>query len=419
METFCSDNRKDDGNSNCCVCLSGKFTHIDEINENSILSLKLDIDAIFKNICYKLNQITQQQPNDLLNIKTTILPDFFVDRVIKISNMNYLADAVEKKTKVGGGSIRGLNSVDIKGGNAVNVAYCLARLGVKVDLFTVADEVGYSILDTVFKKFSSQVRLHVKNGKHGLTTIFEFTDSSFSVSNVMLSDVGDNSNFGPESIESANDGNDDGVLSVLSSSSAVVLTNWASNLKGTDLLKYVFKNSANSLHFLDPADITERREEFIRDIKNHSKLIDLLAINENELLQIMCALSNTGDTIPISLDKGNTDSITPLNLCKYAMFLSNLFKINLCIHTMIGSVWSDGCKIVFVNSIPPSKINIVSGAGDSWDSAFLFGQLLDFTDEERLCFANLFAFLYLENVYNDAPSLLDIVNYICNYYIRV
>ncbi|MDP8907324.1 MAG: carbohydrate kinase family protein [Thermoproteota archaeon] len=419
METFCSDNRKDDGNSNRCICLSGKFTRIDEINENSFLSSKLDIDVTFKNICFKLNQITQQQPNDLLNIKITILPDFFVDRIIKISNMNYLADAVEKKIKVGGGSIRGLNSVDIKGGNAVNVAYCLARLGVKVDLFTVADEVGYSILDTVFKKFSSQVRLHVKNGKHGLTTIFEFTDSSFSVSNVMLSDVGDNSNFGPESIESANDGDDDSVLSVLSSSSAVVLTNWASNLKGTDLLKYVFKNSANSLHFLDPADITERREEFIRDIKNHSQLIDLLSINENELLQIMCALTNTGDTIPISLDKGNTGSITPLNLCKYAMFLSNIFKINLCIHTMIGSVWSDGCKIVFVNSIPPSKINIVSGAGDSWDSAFLFGHLLDFTDEERLCFANLFAFLYLENVYNDAPSLLDIVNYIRNYYIRV
>jgi ribokinase len=417
LETFYSDNdRKNGGDSNYCICFYGGFTRIDGINEDSFLSSKLGVNTIFKNIYYKLNQIMQQQPNNLLNIKITILPDFFVDRVIKISNMNYLADAVEKKIKVGGGSIRGLSSVDIKGGNAVNVAYCLARLGVKVDLFTVADEVGYSILDTVFKKFSSQVRLHIKNGKHGLTTIFEFTDSSFSVSNVMLSDVGDNSNFGPESIESANGGGDDDVLSVLSSSSAVVLTNWASNLKGTELLKFVFKNSANSLHFLDPADITERREEFIRDIKNHSKLIDLLSINENELLQIMRALSNTGDIIPISLDRGNTDSITPLNLCKYAMFLSNLFKINLCIHTMIGSVWSDGCKTVFVNSIPPSKINIVSGAGDSWDSAFLFGHLLDFTDEERLCFANLFAFLYLENAYNDAPSLFDIVNYICNYY---
>jgi sugar/nucleoside kinase (ribokinase family) len=84
---------------------------------------------------------------------------------------------------------------------------------------------------------------------------------------------------------------------------------------------------------------------------------------------------------------------------------------------MIGSAWSDGCKAVFVDSMPPSKINIVSGAGDSWDSAFLFGHLMNFTDEEKLCFANLVAFLYLENVYGDQPSLLDILDYIYNSYL--
>ena len=112
--------------------------------------------------------------------------------------MDNLTEIIENKIRVGGGSVRGLNSVDIKGGNAVNVAYCLARLGAKVDLFTVADKIGYSVLNSTFKKFNSQVNLHIKNGKHGLTTIFEFTNPSFAVSNVMLSDVGDNSNFGPE-----------------------------------------------------------------------------------------------------------------------------------------------------------------------------------------------------------------------------
>ena len=74
----------------------------------------------------------------------------------------------------------------------------LQGLGAKVDLFTVADKIGDSILNSAFKKFNSQVNLHIKNGKHGLTTIFEFTNPSFSISNVMLSDVGDNCNFGPE-----------------------------------------------------------------------------------------------------------------------------------------------------------------------------------------------------------------------------
>jgi sugar/nucleoside kinase (ribokinase family) len=82
----------------------------------------------------------------------------------------------------------------------------------------------------------------------------------------------------------------------------------------------------------------------------------------------------------------------------------------------MGSVWSNGKNAVFVKSNPPSKIKIVSGAGDSWDSAFLFGHLLNFTNEEKLCFANLFAFLYLENSYNDPPSLQDIVNYIHDNY---
>jgi ribokinase len=401
LETFYSNRHT---LNNYYICINGEFANKVEVSEKQFFSSKIDTDLIFKNIYYKLNEILKSS----IDIKITVLPDFFIDRIIQISNMDNLTRVMEKKIKVGGGSIRGLSSVDIKGGNAVNVAYCLARLGVKVDLITIADEMGYSILNTVFKKFDSQVHLHIKKGKHGLTTSFEFTDHYFSVSNVMLSDVGDNSNFGPELIESTE------LLSILNSSTAVALTNWASNLRGTDLLKYIFENSPNSLHFLDPADISERRMEFIQDLKNHSKLIDLLSINENEYLQIVCALLNNEDII--IPDKNKNNLIAPLNLCKNASFLSNFFKIDICIHTVIGSVWSNGYNTVFVNAIIPSKINIVSGAGDSWDSAFLFGHLLSFTNEEKLCFANLVAFLYLENFYNDTPSLGDIINYIYKYY---
>jgi ribokinase len=405
LNNFYSDNSK--CNDNYHIYFNDKFVGRDEdvINNTQFFSSKSDVNMVFKNIYYKLNDIVKSN----IDIKITVLPDFFIDRIIQISDMDNLIEVIGKKIKVGGGSVRGINSTDIKGGNAVNVAYCLAGLGAKVDLFTVADKIGDSILHSVFKKFDSQVNLHIKNGKHGLTTIFEFTSPSFSISNVMLSDVGDNCNLGPELIESITD-----IIPILNTSSAVVLTNWASNLRGTDLLKYVFSNSPNSFHFLDPADISERRLEFIQDLKNHSKLIDLLSINENEYLQIIDALLTTGDIF--ASNKQNILSITPINLCKSALFLSKFFKIEICIHTIIGSVLSNGCNTVFVNAIPPSKINIVSGAGDSWDSAFLFGRLLNFTIEEKLCFANLFAFLYLENFYNDSPSLQNIINYIYNYY---
>ena len=343
--------------------------------------------------------------------KITVLPDFFVDRIIQISDIDSLTKIMVNKIEVGGGSIRGLNSIDIKGGNAVNVAYCLAQLGISVHLFTVADSIGQSILNSTFQKYYPKVKLHIKNGKHGLTTIFEFTNSSFSVSNVMLSDVGDNRTFGPESFESSE------IFSILKSSSAVVLTNWASNLKGTDLLKYVFSNSPNALHFLDPADISERQLEFVNELKNNSNLINLLSVNENEYLHIInIVLKMEGTNI---LNNGKcVNQITPFILCKSASFLSNFFKINICIHTMIGSVLSDGFNTVFVESISPSKINIVSGAGDAWDSAFIFGYLLKLTFEERLCFANLYASLYLENTFNDAPSLQNILNYLNDCYVK-
>lgn len=146
--------------------------------------------------------------------------------------------------------MRGYSSKDIKGGNAVNVAYCMAKLGVCINLYTVADEIGNSILRSVFAPFGDRVNLFIKKGKQGLSTVFEFSNpNTHSLSNVMVSDVGDNDNFGPDILESEN------LVSNLRSSDAIILTNWASNLRGTDLLRFIFTNSPSSIHFLDPADI--------------------------------------------------------------------------------------------------------------------------------------------------------------------
>ena len=71
-----------------------------------------------------------------------VMPDFFVDRIIKLKSKEEFIHTLTEKTKFGGGSIRGIPTVDIKGGNAVNIAYCLAKLGVKVTLFTISDETG-------------------------------------------------------------------------------------------------------------------------------------------------------------------------------------------------------------------------------------------------------------------------------------
>ena len=349
---------------------------------------------------------TRDQP------QVTILPDFFVDRIIEVLDYPVFINDIRKKIIAGGGSMRGYSSVDIKGGNAVNMAYSLAKLDVRVELFTIADEIGSAILHSVFLPFKANVNLNITKGKHGLSTVFEFLNSSCCPSNVMVSDVGDNDNFGPELIQSQK------VQTILRSSDAVIMTNWASNLRGTDLLDYVFTNSPKSVHFLDPADIEKRCFEFINVIKNSSNLIDFLSINENEYNLIIKALKSVIDyneSILVTFDS----SLYPNNInafCESAKLLSNFVNLTVCIHTTKGSVISNGHETLFVDSIVPSKIDIVSGAGDAWDAGFIYGHLFGFTTMEKICFANLLSSLHVGNLFGDNPSLSEIIDYLKSSY---
>jgi ribokinase len=72
------------------------------------------------------------------------MPDFSTDRIVTFTSQKQLLDALSEKSKHGGGALRGISSTDVKGGNAINIAYCLAKLGAKVKLFTIADGIGSS-----------------------------------------------------------------------------------------------------------------------------------------------------------------------------------------------------------------------------------------------------------------------------------
>src|ERR1022692_416388 len=53
----------------------------------------------------------------------TVLPDYFVDRFLRVENFEELAKAIKGKGEEGGGgSIRGVRQSELKGGNAVNLA---------------------------------------------------------------------------------------------------------------------------------------------------------------------------------------------------------------------------------------------------------------------------------------------------------
>jgi len=317
-----------------------------------------------------------------------VMPDFFIDRIIRLESKEKLFDELEEKAKRGGGSIRGISTKEVKGGNAVNVAYCLARLGIKVALFTLADEIGTAMIRKAFSQFGAGAMLKIAYGKSGLTTAFEFPHEGARV-NVMVSDIGDNVAFGPEKLSSEAD------MAILKNADGVVITNWASNQKGTDLAKFSFKNSPSAFHFIDPADFETRKSDFVKSLSNLADFTDCLSINENECNSLAEALG---------LGRLLGANIGPAEIKSAARIIAEKVGISTDLHSKIGAAWSNGSESAFAHSIKVDAVSL-TGAGDSWDAADIIGYLAGLDPQERLLFANCCASLYVRDSQGEPPTI--------------
>ncbi|MDQ3873157.1 MAG: carbohydrate kinase family protein [Thermoproteota archaeon] len=317
-----------------------------------------------------------------------VMPDFFVDRIIKLQSKENLFDILTEKAKLGGGSIRGIPTRDVKGGNAVNVAYCLAKLGAKVSLFTIADELGSAMIRQAFSQFGDKVTLRIASGRAGLTTAFEFPHEDTHV-NVMVSDIGDNSNFGPERISTESD------KAILSNADGVMIVNWASNSKATELAQFSFQNSSSAFHFLDPADIETRKHDFVDSLGKLADVTDCLSINENECNSLADALG---------LGRLLGPSSTADEIKTVAKRIAERVGISTDIHTRIGAAWSNGKESVFVYTIKV-EAKTLTGAGDSWDAGDIVGYLAGLDPQQRLLFANCCASLYVRDQNGEPPTI--------------
>lgn len=320
-----------------------------------------------------------------------VMPDFFVDRIIRLESKENLFDTLTEKAKLGGGSIRGIPTKDVKGGNAVNVAYCLAKMGAKVSLFTIADELGATMIRQTFSQFGDKVTLRIASGRTGLTTAFEFPHEDTLV-NVMVSDVGDNSNFGPERI------NADADMAILKNADGVIVVNWASNLKGTELTEFSFKNSPSAFHFLDPADIETRKDDFRDSLGRLASVTDCLSINENECKSLTDALG-FGHLLGSAYSAEEVKAV--------ARKIAEKVGISTDLRTSIGTAWSNGKESTFAYPIKV-EARTQTGAGDSWDAADVVGYLAGLDPQQRLLFANCCASLYVRNPHGEPPTMNSI-----------
>src|SRR5207249_3028338 len=123
---------------------------------------------------------------------------------------------------------------------------------------------------------------HVRTtGTMSRTMSFETEHSGRRV-NIMVSDPGSLSQFGPEKLSQED-------KTLISEADFVCVLNWNQNKKGTELAEKVFsiaKNEGKAVTFFDPGDPALRVGEIegLNERVLTPGLVDVLSVNENELV---------------------------------------------------------------------------------------------------------------------------------------
>ncbi|HIM82594.1 MAG TPA: carbohydrate kinase family protein [Nitrososphaerales archaeon] len=324
-------------------------------------------------------------------IKSTTLADVFIDRIVKVPDLDKLVTDAKAKSAVGGGSIRGIKQTEIVGGNATNIAYALVKFGSETELFAIGDEFTRRLLDLRFQEFDN-IKINMLKGKPGFTIALE-TDHN-NDSNIMISDVGGIEKFNGIDITT-------NYLKIIEESDIVIISNWASNLDGNQLVNEIFSTAKDSIKLLDFADLstsTSRLQGLIDNMKNN-KIIDMISLNENEcqILGKFLGLKNISAEYTINEIK------------TMAADTSSILGTIIDIHTPIGSCSASDGDVQFVKSFPVNPM-ILTGAGDVWNAINILGLKKELSTINRLNLANASAASYISEFHNGDFSLLKVEN---------
>lgn len=327
-----------------------------------------------------------------------VLPDFFIDRFVRLDyDFDDLGLEIKQKgDEGGGGSIRGIKQSEVKGGNAVNLAYALGSFGVKTNLITIANSLAADVLESAFRKIP-QVSLDIIDGDPGYTVALEFKKNGRLV-NVMVSDAGDLKNFDQRKLQ-------DKHWSDMSRSNVISLVNWSAIGNATDLTEsiFTFAKEKRIETFFDPADVMEKADD-LPDLKRRvfdKGLVKYFSMNDNEARIISRVLAGHN----LSQDYSSDD------LTKTIRVLSDLTGGRVDIHTHRFSL---SCLNNEVSLAECHKLvqKTITGAGDVWDAADIIGYRTGLEDEERLVLANGAAGLFVSREDAVPPIASEVIEFL-------
>jgi sugar/nucleoside kinase (ribokinase family) len=307
-----------------------------------------------------------------------VMHDFFVDRLVFAKSIPKLLKSVSTKGQGGGGGFHGIVQEEVRGGNAVNLAHALARLGLRTLLITHSGGDHKGMIESAFKGLGAELR--IKPGKEGLTVAFE------EKVNVMLGDVGGAGDFGPEALDESD-------WDALKRSKVVCSVNWAANRKGTELLAGLRRRlGKEKTIFMDPADFRDNLPRFKELLGRISEggLVDWVSMNQWEGAEAARAMG-----------------VEASDLEGMCLGLAKELRVVFDLHAVKASYTSEGTRVssAKVNRIKAKRL---TGAGDVWDAGAIYGRLKGMAEVQRLEFANRAARAYLESDELVPPKLEDV-----------
>ncbi|MEM2440594.1 MAG: carbohydrate kinase family protein [Candidatus Bathyarchaeia archaeon] len=335
-------------------------------------------------------------------IHVVVMPDFFLDRFVTLNfDLKTFVSTVANVVRRKGGSVDGIVQKDFRGGNAVNTASALARIGVKVTPIICTDKFGFQLLKFYLK--SPRISLsHVKIvEKPSITTALEFQTVN-GKTNVMLRDVGSLADFGPQNLS----GED---FEAIRDADYVCVFNWAGTRKfGTDLAQTVFqhvKAKGRGKTYFDSADPTPNEKKAPDLIKKvlQADLVDILSLNENEAVFYATHLDPKVKSLRQKL---NFEELA----VKSAKTLAKHLNTRIDLHTTnMSATFTGNSQVV----IPTFKVPVLraTGAGDAWNAGNIVGDAYGLPDAARLTLANATAAYYISNPKAEHPTREQLIKF--------
>ncbi len=337
-----------------------------------------------------LQRLLRLERKELPAFHVVMLPDFFVDHFVYFDSVEKTCQDVHTIAARGGGNRPGITQRIQQGGNAANTVLGLARLGMSTHLICQTNPFGLHLLQYFLGKNSVDISGVHTDGNLAMTTALEFQKPQ---ANIMIGDSGSVATFTYDQLN-------DHDRELIASANLVGVTNWNLNRFGTDLACKVFDQAKKQKvrTFFDSGDPSPRVQDIPQLMEKvlMNPHLDLFGLNENELRYY--------SEIPC---KTQTEMISAVESLKKKI------PARVDFHTSLFSA-SVQDAVTVVPTISLSFLHRSTGAGDVWNAANIFADLLRFRDDERLLFANIVAGQYISSPETLPPNLDMIINFIKN-----